>query len=323
MKQYLIIIFSVLTFIACETITQSKSKSVLTDQSTQINISVDTLNIPIHGDLRNAAWFRNNFYALFETNRKNTSERFKKMIVFNKKGEVIEDIFLPKEIHDMVYCDLIVNNDSLYVKETQFEKRNLVLGEYVADFALTKTKIFPIFKDEAYNIYSVCNGEFGGTIYFQNVKTKTGYEAASTCPKVVNKIDSHYYVTNSNSIMKIQNPGELENSNLNFSSHQGSQFIKGVEMLFDTSNFDMDFYIATSFIGDNKLLNLYSDKQGTYVGEIENKKMKRLFKFPFKFSTYFNQQLDNGQQILICSFAGNKNGILIIDGKNFNFYWLK
>lgn len=321
MKQYLLIIFSVLTLIACETKTQSKS--LLTDQSTQINISVDTLNIPIQGDLRNVALFRDNFYALFETNRKNTSERFKKMIVFNKKGEVIEDVFLPKEIQDMVYCDLIVSNDSLYVKESQFEKSNLVLGEYVADFALTKTKDFPIFKDDDYNIYSVCNGEFGGTIYFQNKKTKKGYEAASACPIVVNKIDSEYYVTNSNSVLKIQSPGELENSNLNFSTHQGSRFTKGVEMLFDTSNFEMDFYVITSFVSDKKLLNLYSDKQATYIGEIENKKMKQLSKFPFKFSAHFNQQLDNGQQILFCSFANDENGILIIDGKDFNFYRLK
>lgn len=320
MKQYLIIIFSVLTLIACETKTQSKT--LLSEQLTEINISVDTLNILIQGELRNVASFRNNFYALFETNRKNTSERFKKMIVFNKKGEVIEDVYIPKEIQDMVYCDLIVSNDSLYVKETQFEKSNLVLGEYVADFALTKTKDFPIFKDEVYNIYSVCNGEFGGTIYFQNLKTKKSYEAASTCPIVINKIDSQYYVTNANSVLKIQSPEKLENSNLNFKTHQGSQFTNGIEMLFDTSNFDMDFYIATSFIKDKKLLNLYSDKHGTYVGEIENKKMKTLFKFPFKFSAYFNQQLDNGLQILTCTYANDKSGILIIENKHFNFYRL-
>ena len=323
MKQYLILIFSILTLIACETKTQSKIKTVPTDQSTQINISVDTLNIPIQGDLRNVALFRNNFYALFETNRKNTSERFKKMIVFNKKGEVVEDVFLPKEIQDMVYCDLIVSNDSLYVKETQFEKSNLVLGEYVADFSLTNTKNFPIFKDETFNIYSVCNGEFGGTIYFQNKRTKKSYEATSTCPIVVNKIDSQFYVTNSNSVLKVQSPEKLENSNLNFTTYQGSLFTKGVEMLFDSSNFDMDFFIATSFISEKKLLNLYFDKQGAYVGEIENKKMKLLFKFPFKFSAYFNQQLDNRQQVLICYFADDKRGILIIDDKHFNFYRLK
>jgi hypothetical protein len=322
MKQYFTILFSSLTLFACETKTQSNDKNIAT-ASAVINISVDTLTIAINGHLTNVAWFRNNFCAMFETSRKNTSERFKKMIVFNTKGEVIEDVFLPKEIQEMVYCDLIVSNDSLYVKERQFEKANLVLGEYVADFALTKTKDFPIFQDEAYNIYSVCNGEFGGTIYFQNKKTKKAYEAASTCSIVVNKIDSQYYVTNSTSVLKIQAPEKLANSTLNFKTHQGSQLTKGVETLFDTVDFNMDFGIATSFVSDKKLLNLYSDKQGAYVGEIENKKMKPVYTLPFKFSANLNQRLDNGQQILVCYFADNRRGILVIDGKRFNFYRLK
>lgn len=322
MKRYLTILFSIALF-ACETKTQSNHKGVSSEQSTDINVSIDTLSIPINGDLTKVAWFRNNFYAMFETSRKNTSERFKKMIVFNKKGEIIEDVFLPREIQDMVYCDLIVSNDSLYIKETQFEKTNLVLGEYVADFTLTKTKNFPIFKDDTYNIYSVCNGELGGTIYFQNKKTKKSYEAASTCPIVVNKIDSQYYVTNSTSILKVQDPQRLDNSNLNFKTHQGSLFTKGIENLFHTVDFDMDFGIVTSFVSDKKLLNLYSDKQGTYVGEIENQKIKPVYKLPFKFSSNFNQKLDNGRQILVCYFADNKRGILVIGGKHFNFYILK
>lgn len=323
MKRYLFILFSTLTLFACETKTQGDHKSVSTNQSAGINLFIDTLSIPISGNVVNVAWFRSNFYAMFETSRKNTSARFKKMIVFNKKGDIIEDVFLPKEIQEMVYCDLIVSNDSLYIKETQFEKANIVLGEYVADFAITKTKDFPIFKDSVYDIYSVCNGEFGGTIYFQNKRTKKGYEAASSCPIVVNKIDNLYYVTNSTSILKVQDPQKLENSNLNFKTHQGSLFSKGIETLFDTVDFDMDFGIATSFVGDQGLLNLYSDKQGTYIGEIENKRMKPVYKFPFKFSANFNQQFDNGKQLLICYFNKDKRGILVIDGKHFNFYRLK
>ncbi len=316
MKQYFTIIFSTLILITCKTKTQSKSESISAYQPKYITVSIE-------GDLSKVAWFRNSFYAMFETTRKNTTERFKKMIVFNKKGEFIENVFVPKEIQDMVYYDLIVNNDSLYVKETQFEKNNLVLGEYVADFELTRTKDFPIFKDANYNVYSICNGEFGGTIYFQNTQTKKSYEAASTCPIVVNKINNQYYVTNYlgrmigfASVLKIQDPQDLENSMLNFNAHQGSRFNKGSETLIDTS----DFYIATSFVSDQKLLNLYSDNQGTYVGEIENKKMKPVYKFDFKFSADFNQQLDNGQQILTCNFSDKTNGILIIDGKNFKFY---
>jgi len=241
-------------------------------------------------------------------------------------GEFIEDVFVPKEIQEMPHYDLIVDDDRLYTKEAQFEKINLVLGEYVADFKLTKTKDFAILKDDNYNIYSTCNGEFGGTIYFQNIQTKSSYEAASTCPIVVNKIGKEYYVTNYMghmmgfaSVLKIPDPEKLEKSNLNFEAQHGSTFNKGVEVLIDT----MDFYIATSSVADKKLLNLYSDKEGAYIGEIENKKMKPVYKFEFKFSADFNQQLDNGKQILTCYFPDKKSGILIIDGNNFTFYKLK
>jgi hypothetical protein len=262
---------------------------------------------------------------MFETRRKNTTGSFKKMIVFNRKGKFIEDVFIPSEIQEMPYYDLIVDNDSLYAKETQFEKINLLLGEYVADFKLTTTKDFAIFKDDNYNIYSTCNGEFGGTIYFQNKQTKRSYEAASTCPTVVNKIGKEYYVTNNMgymgfpSVLKITDPEKLGKSNLNFKIQHGSTFNKGIEVLNDTTSIS----IATSFVADKKLLTLYSDEQGTYIGEIENKKMKPVYKFEFKFSADFNQQLDNGKQILTCYFPGKKNGIVIIDGYNFNFYILQ
>ena len=325
MKQHFTIIFAALTLVACQTKTQSKNEKFSQEQPSQIQVSFDTLTIPIQGDLRKVVLFRKNFYAIFETSRKNTTEMFKKMIVFNKKGEFIEDVFVPAQIQEMPYYDLFVDNDSLYVKETQFEKSNFVLGEYVADFELTKTKNFTIFKDDNYNVYSICNGEFGGTIFFQNKQTKKSYEAASTCPIVVNKIDKQYYVTNylghmlgSASVLKISDPQELENSTLNFNAHQGSRFNKGVEILIDSS----DFYIATSFVYHQKLLNLYSDKQATYIGEIKNKKMNPVYKFNFKFSADFNQQLDNGQQILTCNFADDKSGILIIDGNHFKFYRL-
>lgn len=326
MKQYFFATFSAIALTSCGAKTQLKVDNVSHSQSKEIQISIDSLDISIDGDLIKVVLFRDNFYGMFETNRKNTSGSFKKMIVFTRKGEFIEDVFIPAEIQEMPYYDLIVNNDSLYVKENQFDKINLLLGEYVADFKLTPTKDFTIFKDDTYNIYSTCNGEFGGTIYFQNRQTKKSYEAASTCPIVVNKIDKNYYVTNYMghmmgfaSVIKIPDPEKLEKSNLDFETQHGSMSDKGSQILFDSTG----FYIATSFVVDKKLLHLYSDKQGTYIGEIENKKMKHIYKFDFRFSADFSQQLANGKQILTCYFADKKSGILIIDGSNFNFYKLK
>ncbi len=321
--------------------TKSKSDqpSIKADSTTKTNsnhfrVHIDTLSLHLNGDLRKAALFRGNFYLMLETNRVNTTGDFKKMSVFSPKGKFIEDVFIPKAIQDMIYYDLIVYKDSLYIKETEFEKTNFLLGEYVADFEEVKRREIPIFQDSVYNIYATCNGEWGGTIYFQNKHTKQVYEARSTCPEIVNKLGSEYYITNYMghmigfaSVLKISDPTKLQKSTLDFNTELGSKYDKGVENLMDTAA----FYIPTSLIVNKKLYHLYSDKQGTYIGEIIKGKPQPVFQFDFQFSTDLSQNLSDGRQVLTCYFLETKDkklkvkdqGILLINQNNFNFYLLK
>ena len=86
----------------------------------------------------------------------------------------------------------------------------------------------------------------------------------------------------------------------------------------------MDFYIPTSFVVKDKLLHIYNDDNGTYIANIENKKMKVIYTFDFKFYPQFNQQLENGKQVLTFEDAETKkDGILLIDGNNLNFKFLR
>ena len=158
MRQILIIFFSVMTLCSCQQKTADKSQNEITDNSNDFEMTFDTLNMSIDGYLRKVVLFRDNFYGVFETNRKNTSQSFKKMIVFDTKGNFIEDAFIPEEIQDMPHYDLVVENDSLYIKESQFEKYNFVLGAYVADFKKTKTKELKFYDDDFFDIYATCNG---------------------------------------------------------------------------------------------------------------------------------------------------------------------
>ena len=282
------------------------------------------MNISIDGYLKKVVFFKGNYYAMFESDRKNTTQRFKKMIVFSPTGDFIEDAFIPKEIQDMPHYDLRVENGSLFVKESQFEKENFVLGTYVADFKQTKTRELKFYEDEYFDIYATCNGEWGGTIYFKDKKTNESYEAASTCPIVINKINNEYYVTNYMghmmgfaSVLKIPDPTKLEKSDFAFDRQEGSQYYKGVVTLLDT----IDFYIPTSFVADKQLFHLYSDNNGTYIGIIEDGKINPIYKFDFAFYAHFNQHLDNGKQLLTYRFKDcEKSGILIIDEKRFEFY---
>lgn len=297
------------------------------NEKSEFKITKDTFNFSIDGDLRKVKYFNDKYYCMFQTNRENTSRSFKKMVVLDKNGSFIEDVFLPKIIQNMNYYKLEIENDSLFLQRKQFDEENFVLGKYVADFQPTETRAFKTYEDEHFNVYSTCRGEWGGTIFFQDKKTNELFEGSSTCPTVVNKIGNQYYVTNYMghmmgfaSINKISDPRKLEKSEWNFKRRFGSRNQKGIEKVLDT----MDFYIPTSFVVKDKLLHIYNDDKGTYIADIENKKMKTIYTFDFKFYPQFNQQLENGKQVLTFEDAETKkDGILLIDGNNLNFKFLR
>ncbi len=317
MTKYLHLFVSILIFISCE-----KKKEISIVKNEEFKIKIDTLKIHKNGDLTKVVLFRNNFYCMFETQRLNTSQQFIKMIVVNQKGKFIEDVFVPKEIQNMPHYNLIVDNDSLYVKESQFEEENFVLGEYVSDLTLTKKRDFKIFNDADFIIYSDCNGEFGSTIFFSKIKTKKVYESSSDCPIVVNKIKNDYFITNNSSILKISEPTKLEKTKLDLTKREGSRYNKGVERILEIDDYDLN--ITTSFVSDNKLYQIYSNRKNSFIGVIENKKLKPIYKFDFQFFANFNQKLENGKQILNFYIPSNKeNGILIIDKMNVYFHILK
>lgn len=323
-RKYLIFIFLVILCFTSSIISSVDKFDKNENKSNQIKIVIDTLDIYADGFLRKVVLFNNRFYCLFETQRLNTSQSYKKMIVYSQSGNFVEDVFIPKEIQRMPHYDLIVENDSLFLKESQFERENFVLGRYIADFNKIDKRDFRIYQDETYNVYSSCCGEWGGTVFFQNRNTQKVYEASSTCPIVVNKIKNDYYVTNYlghmigfSSILKIPEPSEMQQSKLNFEANKGSGFELGTETLLDTT----DIFIVTSFVMNNSLFHLYSDDERTFVGKIENQKLVIIKDFEFKFYAQFNQQLPDGRQILSCFFDDvEKNGILIINQNNFHFY---
>jgi hypothetical protein len=310
---------------------RSKKELVVNDIKTsnansEFVIKKDTFDFTINGDLRKVTYFNGKYYCLFETNRENTSNDLKKMVVLDKKGTFVEDVFIPEGIQDMIYYNIRIENDSLFLQRAQFDEENFVLGKYVSDFKPTETRAFKTYEDEQFNVYSTCRGEWGGTIFFQDKKTNELFEGSSTCPIVVNKIGKEYFITNYMghmigfaSVNKISNPRRLEKSKWDFKRRFGSENQKGVEKVLDT----MDFYIPTSFVSKNNLVHIYNDDNGTYIAEIENGKMKPIYTFDFKFYPQFNQQLENGKQLLTFKVVETeKDGILLIDGNNLNFKFL-
>lgn len=331
MKNLLLTFLIVLIVSSCGRNGNGKTLAIngteILNENSEFIITKDTFDFKINGDLRKATYFNDKYYCMFETNRENTTKSLKKMVVLDKNGTFVEDVFIPGGIQNMIYYDIRIENDSLFLQRAQFDEENFVLGKYVADFQPTETRAFKTYEDEQFNVYSTCRGEWGGTVFFQDKNTNELFEGSSTCPIVINKIGNEYYVTNYMghmmgfaSINKISDPRKLEKSEWNFKRRFGSRNQKGIEKVLDT----MNFYIPTSFVANNKLVHIYNDDNGTYIAEIENGKMKPVYTFDFKFYPQFNQQLENGKQVLPFEIAeSGKDGILLIDGNNLNFKFLR
>lgn len=293
-------------------------------QTPDITVIRDKFDIRERGSLSKVEIFQDKFFCVFATTRKNTWIAFNRMIVLSSSGQFIEDVFLPWEIVNMSRYDLIVEQDSLFIKHNELAKYTYALDPYVPHFKQVADKKFNIYQDNNYNISSECRGEYGGTIYFENKHTSTKYEGSATCPVVVNKIGNTFYVTNylghlsgSSSVLKIEEPERLAKVDSDSKIYGGSKHYQGIETLLKAR----DIKISTSFVIDNKLVHLYTDDEGTYLCKIDNQKLNAFYKFDFRFDATLNQQLSGGKQVLTCHFKDtNKFGILIIDGNRFTFH---
>ena len=147
------------------------NRTDISNESSEFEITKDTFDFSINGDLRKVTYFNNKYYCMFETNRENTTKSLKKMVVLDKNGSFVEDVFIPGGIQNMIYYDIRIENDSLFLQRAQFDEENFVLGKYVADFQPTETRAFKTYEDEQFNVYSTCRGEWGGTVFFQDKKT--------------------------------------------------------------------------------------------------------------------------------------------------------
>lgn len=324
-----LIIFMLLFISSCKNEFKEKSSiSTETEKSgTVFKIINDTLDFSIEGyNIRKVSLFRENYYCIFEATEEIPSIIRKRMIILNLKGQFIKEIPVSSEIQSMMHYSFELDNDSLYIKRNQFEEENYLLEKIDDNFKKVENRSFKIFEDKDYLLYSNCYGEFGGTIFFKNKKTKNWYENSATCTVVVNKLNNEYYITNYldwtgvSSVLKISDPTKLKKSKGNHNKKYGSDYNQGIENILD----DFGVNIHTSFINNNELYHLYRKGNKTYIGKIENSKMVIVDQLNFNFYPTFNQQIDNHEQILIFYNIDTKeSGILIIESNQLIFKYLK
>lgn len=293
-------------------------------QDLNITISRDTFKVNTIGKLSKVAIFHDKFYCLFSSPRKNTWITYKNMFVIDKSGQFIENVYLPEEIQNLVDFEIIVEQDSLFIKDRSYHRNTYKLDNIIANFKLFNKKEFQLYKDNIYKVSSKCRGEWGGFVYFENKHSGIKYKGTATCPVVINKLENVYYVTNylahmigHSSVLKIENPERLAEVNSDEETYSNSYSLQGIKTLIDT----FGLRIFSSMVIDNKLVHLYSDKHGTYIGEIINNKLIPIYKFDFRFSAELTSQTTGDKQVFTCYFNDSyKYGILEIIGNRFSFY---
>jgi len=311
MKKQFAILSIVLTLISCATRhsgTHGKIEKTIKLSFGDINLKIDTFDISEDGNLRNVVIYHDKYYIMFETYRKYTTQDFKMMVVLDKYGNFIEKVSVPDDFKNIPYYDISIENDSLLVKETQFEEYTFYLDEKGGELKPIKKRKLKSYQDSDYNIYTMDHGEWGGTTYFQN-KADNSVHKVEFLPDAINRIDSTYYLLQSkhfpwehSRLLKISNPQILQQSNLDFTGRRVNEKLVGGEFEFNNE----EVSIMCSFVFKKKLLHIYSDDKSTYIGEIVDNKIQPLYKFDFNFNAFQCMHYENGKQIYGCFIHDKK-----------------
>lgn len=181
-----------------------------------------------------------------------------------------------------------------------------------------------LYSDSKYEIWSTCDGERGGKVYFKNKENAKTYVTPATCAVSVNKIKNKYYLSNSlahlsgfSDVLEIVDPQKLNPYHLDKKVFKkitvaGSENLSttGSKKIVDSSA----VLIRTSFVYNNKLYSILTDNEGkkNTISEIENDKFHTVQELPddlFYHEPIIIKDKDNHQKIY---FQHPKSGTLEI-----------
>lgn len=151
-----------------------------------------------------------------------------------------------------------------------------------------------LYKDEKYEVWKSCSGEWGGTVYFKNLQNEIVHYAVATCPVSVNKINGEYYVSNSlahmqgfSKILEIADPEKMETTKKIPVYHPDiitreyeSESTLGTKKILDSTR----VLIISSFVYNKKLYSIISDIDGkkTTISELKNNRFETVSELPEK-----------------------------------------
>lgn len=301
-------------------------------QEKDFKISYESFDINIPG--QPGPWLKKNekFYCYFLTdNDRFSSGSDHTFYIINKNGEIESEILVPDELQTFYY-DLYIKNDTIFTTE-YYDQNTFYLDEVSKKWVSTEKGNDLFYEDNDYQIFSLDFGEWGGVTWFKNKQNQKQSEVAASSP-IINKLNNYYYITLNDKILEIKNPNLLEISKEPYDYNkavlqenyfrEGSHSLQGVNTIFeykDDDYFNPKFSITTSFISNNKLLNVYKDSISTKIGIVENHKLIPIYEFkdkiiPLKYNYDWRQQVQNNNFQSFQFRTEKRNNYGIVDIQN-------
>jgi hypothetical protein len=217
------------------------------DDNPLFKITRDTVSVNIEGRLYSALLINGKYYALYEVRDPSSTLPIRQFYVINKNGKIEKEVKLPKGILEDTYPHLSYWNKHIVINTEFYPKTfflNILKNKFVQQ---AQTITLPVFEDDNWEITSVCNGEFGGTIYLKNKLTGVVTTNHAGCPGVINKLNDSFFVNIS---------GIPDNYIAKIPSGVGKS-LSTSKTIFQ-NDFTSNFYIATSFVSNDVLYHIYN-----------------------------------------------------------------
>src|SRR5690606_27860427 len=179
-----------------------------------------------------------------------------------------------------------------------FDYETFFLDEKNKKWQKTNKGIDIHYEDKDYVVYSRDFEEWGGVTWFKDKLSDKQYEVRATTP-IINKFKGSYYLTESHSIIKIDDPKRLEVSKQPYDYRvavlsgkywrEGSYSTEVAEILFEKTDddfFNPTFSIGSTFTLNNKLYHLYTDSLSTKIGTLQENALIPIYTFKSKIKPF-------------------------------------
>lgn len=213
---------------------------------------------------------------------------------------------------------------SVFEFKTRFVEKNIIDELKKIRFPDPVIHYGLLYKDEKYEVWKSCSGEWGGTVYFKNRQSGVIHYAIATCPVSANKINGKYYVSNSlahllasSEILEISNPESMEitekipfnHPDIITREYEAHSHL-GTKKVMDSTG----VMIIASFIYNQKLYSVLSSNDGgkTTISELKDKKFKTILKLPEKLFYSEPILIKRADNDLTLYFQNPKSGIMHI-----------